>query len=77
MTATPTEITENILPVTDSELRERFDHQDELLHQIEARLRALEPLLALATPEVLAMLDKMLNNPAMRWKVRSGRTSVQ
>ena len=54
------EITPNDGPLTDSELRGRLDHIDETLHR----------LLAIATPEAMAALDKFLNNPAMRFARR-------
>jgi hypothetical protein len=44
-----------------------WQHTHELLHMILGRLDRFDRLL---TPEALALLDKITNNPAMRWKNR-------
>jgi hypothetical protein len=58
------EFTPNDEPMTDSEIRGRFDHLDELIHQV------LGTVQEFATPEAKAMLQRFLSNPAMRWSNR-------
>jgi hypothetical protein len=65
------EITPNSTPVTHCNYEGSLDHLDELLHAILARLDRI------ASPENLALLDRLTNNPAMRWSRRNGRTPVQ
>ena len=81
MTAETREITENSQPITDSELRARLDHQDEMLHllgkAVAATQEMVEALARLVTPEAMALLDKYVNNPAAKWRRRNGGTPIQ
>lgn len=61
------ELTVNDEPITASEMRGRLDHLDGLVHDL------LGIVQAFATPEARAMLDRIVNNPAVKWKARRGK----